>query len=181
MSATLDGTPWAPVYVGLTSFGNSLGIIASDCTYELYVLVVPLDGPGTYTLGGRNPSAGELHFDPPGAARWEANSQGGSGSVTVTAFKKPTSLEDWDQGRASGTFSLTLVPVNGATGTKVVTDGRFESGFVIISGAVDVPAMRLAGIELDAWSILSGRRLRTGLPAWPLSRTMGTRTPALGM
>jgi Family of unknown function (DUF6252) len=130
MQATIDGTTWTPVRVSANSYGSSLELIASDCTYELVVFFGPVTGAGTYTIpGGDISSAATLSIDGRGPEAWTANpTQGGSGSVTLTAFTKPTTLENVNQARASGTFSFTLIRVN-TTDTKVITNGSFESGF----------------------------------------------------
>ena len=108
----------------------SWSLSAAICTYELVVFFGPVTGPGTYTIpGGDISSAAILSIDGRGPEAWTANrNTGGSGSVTLTAFTKPTTLENVSQARASGTFSFTLIPVN-TTETKVITKGSFESGF----------------------------------------------------
>lgn len=131
MSATIDGTAWTPVRVSANSFGSSLELAASDCTYRLVVILQQVNGPATYTVAGGGISFAALELDGRGPEAWTANpTQGGSGSVTLTAFTKPTTLEDLDRARVSGVFSFTLIPLN-TTGTKVITDGRFESGFAM--------------------------------------------------
>jgi hypothetical protein len=59
-----------------------------------------------------------------GGGFWSANAMGGSGTVTIAALTSTS---------ASGSFSFTLVPSgmpdNIATGTRTVTNGRFNVTF----------------------------------------------------
>lgn len=142
MSATVDGTAWIPVRVTANSFGSMLEIIASDCTYHLDVTLQPVTGPGTYTVAGGDLKIASFGPDSRGPEAWTANpTQGGSGSVTLTTFTKPTTLQDIGQARVAGTFTFTLIPVN-TTGTKVITDGRFESGFAVAASVPGSPSAR---------------------------------------
>lgn len=133
MRATIDGTTWIPVRVSANSWSSTLELIASDCTYQLVVFLGPVKGPGTYTVAGGDISIATLGMDGQGPEAWTANpTQGGSGSVTLTDFTKPTTLGNIYQAKVSGTFSFVLVPIN-TTGTKAITDGSFDSGFAAFS------------------------------------------------
>jgi len=132
MTATLDGTPWIPVSTRATLSSNlGLTLAASDCTYQLSIRIRVFKGLGTYDV-----AAGVVEVDHRCDGRvcgaWNAGNVGlfepdirGSGSVTVTACAPPTAGVD-PSGAIEGTFAFTLV---GATGTRVMTNGRFGSNF----------------------------------------------------
>ena len=142
LSAQIDGITWSAPCVRAASgietryievFGNSL-----DSTQRLTFRVYATQ-PGTYILGGPEPgpvgmgsSAGlnsgceSFHLGPcpnwfvaPCCGQPDGN---GSGTVVVTGLTSTS---------AAGTFSLNLVAnrSSGATGPKLVTNGRFNVRF----------------------------------------------------
>jgi hypothetical protein len=147
MSAVIDGVPWtagcvAPTETYLRSSlffagvdqapdlgrAQALSILVSlpqEATQPLRLLV-----PGTYELGGPaypysiSPYANFNVYCTPGravaCAFWTVTSNVGAGMVIITSFTSTT---------AAGTFSLTLLPVNGADGPKIVTNGVFNVTF----------------------------------------------------
>ena len=138
MTATLDGTPWIPVSTRATWYGvgGSINLGASDCTHALMISLDRFKGLGTYEVAGGDVFV-DLRCDggnPCGV--WKAGdgpalygtNYGGSGSVTVTSYTAPT-LRGEPSGAIEGTFSFTLIPLrdSGATGTRVITNGRFGS------------------------------------------------------
>jgi len=139
MTATLDGTPWIPVSTRATWYGGSSDLQASDCTHTLTISLRRFKGLGTYELAGGGVEV-DLRCDGKSCGAWKAGdvgpawstetNWGGSGSVTVTSYTAPT-LRGEPSGAIEGTFSFTIVPVQGtgATGTRVITNGRFGSRF----------------------------------------------------
>lgn len=142
MTAMLDGAPWTPVStlaVGATD--GKVYLLASDCTYEVRMVLERFRGAGTYEV-----SAGEVAVDlmcdvGRFCGRWLAgasfsNEVYGSGSVTVTGYSPPTPGVE-GSGAIEGTFSFDLVPDLGANappigapaGTRTLTNGRFGSRF----------------------------------------------------
>jgi len=140
LTATIDGTPWIP---GSTLAYAGDVIRASDCTYLLNITFARFRGVGTYDVAAGDVWAG-FGCDGRFCGTWGANASTvsgkttveGSGSVTVTAYAAPTpGVTGTGSGAIEGTFSFTLAPdlgMNppGATGTKVITNGRFGARFV---------------------------------------------------
>ena len=139
MTATLDGTPWIPVSTRATQYGVGGGIIldASDYTHALIISLHRFKGLGTYEVAGGDVFV-DLRCDGNPCGVWKAGNgealygtnYGGSGSVTVTSYTAQT-LRGEPSGAIEGTFSFTLVSLanSGATGTRVITNGRFGSRF----------------------------------------------------
>ena len=123
MSATIDGTAWTAKRVAVLPPPGTLEINGSDCVHFLSIWIRGVTGPGTYAVDSAS-------YDPdPSSAgpAWSITSTGGSGSVTVTA---PTKIADaGTPGTISGSFALTLAPGPGTTGTKVITNGRFDASW----------------------------------------------------
>lgn len=115
MTADLDGTPWMPVSTGATWYGVDGGIRldASDCTHALLISVDRFKGPGTYDIAGGEVFV-DLRCDGNPCGVWKA----GNGPAEPS-------------GVIEGTFTFTLVSLadSGATGTRVITNGRFGSRF----------------------------------------------------
>ncbi len=135
MTATLDGTSWVPVMTRARAGVSYVGLEASDCTYSVMIDIKGFRGLGTYEV-----AQGEVSVDlgcdgTPCGWRWIAGDVGrfapdirGSGSVMVTSYTART--QDDGSGKIEGTFSFTLVPnLTGATGTRVIANGRFGSAF----------------------------------------------------
>jgi hypothetical protein len=125
MSAVVDGQAWT-ASVGLqAAYQNNIlafaGVAAGNST--IAIALAPLGGPGTYTI-----SVGEAtnaSYSIPGGApsQWQAlGGVGGTGSVVLTTLTATG---------ASGTFSFELPPITNtsATGTKSITNGKFDLTF----------------------------------------------------
>jgi hypothetical protein len=127
MSARIDGAAWASEalpggdVVTLAIPGTYLidgrriaGGSASGLTLTLY----NIRGPGTYPMGMGPTAVGGVAQYVEGSNGWATPLSGASGTVTVTALSAIN---------ISGTFAFTGEPVvGGATGTKNVTEGRFD-------------------------------------------------------
>lgn len=121
MSARIDGQAWtANAALAVAYTGGILAFAGSDVTSTTVGLGFIPDGLGTYDIGPNQPTNANVSLGSPNS--WAASSNMGSGSVTLTSFTENS---------ASGTFTFTAlaVPTTGATGTKVVTEGRFDVTF----------------------------------------------------
>ena len=118
MSATIDGTVWTASRMAVPfSAMGSLEVNGSDCAYFLGFVVNGVNGPGTYPVFAVNYLPDPFTAGP----TWSVTSVGGgSGTVTVTALTSTT---------VSGSFAFSLVPDQGASGTKVITNGSFQAFF----------------------------------------------------
>jgi hypothetical protein len=119
MSATIDGTAWTAVRV--VGLSTAREINASDCVHFLSIVIRGVTGPGTYAVDFASYESDPFNAGP----SWTITSTGGSGSVTVTAATITT--DSASPGNISGLFAFTLAPGPGATGTKVITNGRFDA------------------------------------------------------
>lgn len=127
-TATIDGASF--VGLGVTTVRSTVGGAAflavggsSGFTGNYIILSIGFPAAvGTYTIGpGSVPDAGMQI--PSQNSLWSATAtNGGTGTIVVTSSTANS---------ASGTFSLTLVPLAGtkATGNKVVTNGVFNVKF----------------------------------------------------
>ncbi len=127
MTATLNGTAWtAPNIVVQPLAGNQLNISTSGGTYSVSLNLAAITGPGTYALGTAAPlraiivGGGTGGINSPNCC-YGLNASD-TGTVTITTLTAD---------RVIGTFSATLgaQPVNQATGTMVITNGKFDLGF----------------------------------------------------
>ena len=138
MSAVVDGVPWhANLFVG--GFGGaSVGMLgingiwsstgdAGPSQRKTMSLTVAASSVGTFTIAdgsvismsfheGPYPSVGGPTSQPPS---WFASSVGGVGSGTIT-------ITMYSQSRVTGTFSFVGEPGSPATGTRTITDGKFD-------------------------------------------------------
>lgn len=142
MTAEIDGRPWVPVFTAAYGTVPSVDLWASDCAYSLRINIRRrFNGPGTYEVV-RGDVDVDLRCDGPFCGVWTAGASTdpggtttatGSGSITVTAFTAPTPGQaEGASGAIEGTFAFTLDPVTfpaGATGTKVISNGRFGANF----------------------------------------------------
>jgi DNA-binding beta-propeller fold protein YncE len=126
MSAQINGIAWVAVCLtgsqfngAVVSLGGSDNAVTLTDAQEIS-LATQAVGPGTFTIGPgiTNGASGKLTVD--GTQVWVANAGQGSGTITFTTL---TPL------LASGTFSLSLLPVPPATGTKTITSGVFSITF----------------------------------------------------
>lgn len=121
MSARIDGTAWSATAAMAVSYtGGILAFAGSDASsITVGVGLIP-DGTGTYTIGPSQTTNANLSMGTP--ASWGATGFMGSGSVTLASIS---------ENRATGTFLFTAEPVpgTGATGSRVVTEGKFDVNF----------------------------------------------------
>jgi hypothetical protein len=130
MRATVDGVPWSSPGIGTRSLNPNaallLAIVSGDGlpiglsntpAFALSFSVEPRVGATTFATSSVAFASfvSFAGFVPAGS--WGAAGTTGSGSVTVTTLTST---------HAGGTFAFTLVPVFGATGSRVVTGGAFN-------------------------------------------------------
>jgi hypothetical protein len=118
LTARIDGVLWN----GIASAGAYVdaGILRVEGGSATRIGFALPATPGIYSIGGPSGANAELAITLPGqpvAQSWVASTPGG-GSITLTSI---TTTD------VTGTFAFTLTAVGGtgASGTKVVTDGRF--------------------------------------------------------
>jgi hypothetical protein len=127
MSATVDGSEWTAEIISAAAIQGGVLRIAGQNHMKSPFVAVGLAVPpktGTYAVSRATGAsvAGSLVDVGSGAAR-QWNADGGAGSGTVT-------LSELTSTRARGTFSFTLVHiVTSSTGTKAVTNGKFDVTF----------------------------------------------------
>ncbi|MGE0439091.1 MAG: DUF6252 family protein [Gemmatimonadales bacterium] len=116
MSAKIDGSSWTAIAITAAYSNNLLVIGASDANSRGLGFAAIAPGPGTYAIGTSVGANGNLTIAGQG---WLATSGSGSGSITVTSVSASA---------AEGTFQFTMAPVSGtgATGNKVITEGKFK-------------------------------------------------------
>lgn len=121
MSATINGTAWNATLTLTGSYTNN--IFAAAGSGDGITIGFATFGPeGTLLIqdgGGTNGVYSEIGL--PGAS-WSASPGTGTGSVTITSISTTG---------ASGTFAFEATPDanTGATGTKSITNGRFDVTF----------------------------------------------------
>jgi hypothetical protein len=121
MSATIDGVAWSSQLPSAVYRNNIVAIAGIDNGLTTSVSIgFGATGTGTYNLGFGNSVAGSGIVTKAGKG-WGSSLQGGTGSVTVTTLTA---------NHIVGTFSFNAVPASGgATGTSVVTNGKFDITF----------------------------------------------------
>jgi hypothetical protein len=125
MSATIDGVRWAaastPGAVAVIRTELFVVIGGSDVNLVAVSLSMPaVSAPGTYPLVP--PTAYHGLVQEQQERTWTSGQPGGSGSVTITSVS---------DARIAGTFEFAALPAPGtsATGTRQVTNGRFDVTF----------------------------------------------------
>ena len=125
LTATIDGAPWNPTQVTARLSLTTPGYLQVDTTDPALNLFSFAAGPSTGTFGtgtyavGSSPTNASYVL-PGGTTIWTAAAARGSGSVTISSYSAANKT-------ARGTFSFVLV--NGAGGTKTVTNGNFNVTF----------------------------------------------------
>lgn len=127
ITARIDGQNFAADPITITASGNTSqmpgGIVFSGGTLtqparSLVISLGRISGPGTYTLGVNNgTNAGGTLTMVLGSNSWWTPLDGDAGTITIAAM---------GNGRVSGTFTATLAPLAGGTGTVQVTNGQFN-------------------------------------------------------
>jgi len=131
MSATIDGSSWAsaatPGAAHAVRGGAFIAVAGSSQSLRVVAFTIPnVMEPGTHELV---PPLNAQVQDNIGDAMWMTGTSGATGTVTVTSISAE---------RITGTFSFTAtaVPGTAATGTLVVTNGKFDVRFVTAGAAV---------------------------------------------
>jgi Family of unknown function (DUF6252) len=121
LSATIDGAAWSSQLPSAVVKNTIIAIAGIDNGLTTSVsLGFAASKPGTYSLGFGNSVAGNAIVTR-GGKSWGSSLQGGTGSVTLTTLTA---------NHVAGTFSFTGVASGGgATGTTVVTNGKFDITF----------------------------------------------------
>jgi hypothetical protein len=121
LSATIDGAAWSS-HLPSASYTNNLVVVAGvdNAITTTVTFGFGATAPGTYAVGFGNPNAG-TGIIVKGGKSWGTSLQGGTGSVTLTTLTTHHLV---------GTFTFNAVPAGGgATGTSVVTNGKFDITF----------------------------------------------------
>ena len=120
IAAILDGEPFNAAQISGGHIGeDGLSIQGTSLARGIEIFLEGITGPGTYALTEATPrrSIGVIATSP--AREWTSRRTGGSGSVTITSMTAS---------RTIGTFTATLVPEPGTTGSLSVTSGVFDIG-----------------------------------------------------
>jgi hypothetical protein len=126
ITATIDGQAFAASPLTITGGNTSSqvgGIVFGGGTITqpsrgLSFALGRIHGPGTYRLGvnnGTNAGGGITMIL--GSNSWWTGLDGDAGTLTIASL---------GNGRVTGTFAATLVPLAGGTGTVQVTNGQFN-------------------------------------------------------
>jgi hypothetical protein len=117
VSAVIAGTAWnAATVVGLGA-GGVFGIGGTTDTLSLSIQLSTVASAGnTYPIGGQG--GGSMTVIRTGTSRfWSSGTGGPVGSITILTLAG---------NRATGSFTATLLPASGATGTLAITVGAFS-------------------------------------------------------
>lgn len=121
MTARIDGKAWASTIAFATSGqpGHAIAVSGSDQALQTIAFSFINAGTGTYEITPGMPTNALLSE---GSVQWQAGaSSQGTGTITVTTLNAE---------RIAGTFEFTAEPVSGgATGTRVVAQGKFDVEF----------------------------------------------------
>lgn len=120
-----SGSMLATATLGSNEAGGDMpSVEAADANGAILALgVVPatpetIAAPGTYTVSPTSTAPFAAIQMTLGSDTWKADGSGGSGEITITAIST---------GDFTGTFSGTLVPVDGnANGSGALTNGAFD-------------------------------------------------------
>jgi hypothetical protein len=121
LSATIDGAAWSS-HLPSASYTNNLVVVAGvdNAITTTVTFGFAATAPGTYSVGFANTTGG-TGIIVKGTKSWGTSLQGGTGSVTLTTVTAHHFV---------GTFTFNAVPAGGgATGTSVVTNGKFDITF----------------------------------------------------
>jgi hypothetical protein len=149
-TATIDGDAWASdaqyLAGGVTVVGPGVYTMAgSRATSPSSALTVTLtlyniDRPGTYPIGVSPSVVGALAIVAEPTNGWASPLSGAAGTITITTLT---------ESRMAGTFTFTATPVSGgATGSRVVTDGKFDLPIRTANGIPPLPPS--AGSRMNA-------------------------------
>jgi hypothetical protein len=118
VTATLGGSAWNAATIVALGSGNVFGFSATNDSYSINLTPgTPVTAGATYPIG---PGAGAVSMivSRTGTANsWTTGTSGTVGSMTIATFAG---------GRATGTFTATLIPGAGTSGSLVITGGTFD-------------------------------------------------------
>jgi hypothetical protein len=118
MSATLDGAAWTAATLDASYFSNVIEISGVNAAGVVIVIAAAnVTGAGTYSVAPGNTHGALANVITDGPAFWASNQPGGSGSITFSSITESAVI---------GTFSFVAVGIEGAAGTRTVTNGRFN-------------------------------------------------------
>jgi chorismate synthase len=126
MSATVNGSSFVATCLtsvsivgGILAFGGTNISSSNASNYEDISMAIVAAAPGTYQVTATSSSNAKLSIG--GSQQWVAGVlQGGSGTVVIDTLTATG---------ASGTFSFNLVAGPGGSGTKTITNGKFNLTF----------------------------------------------------
>jgi hypothetical protein len=118
-SARIDGNNFNATAAAVVSSGGIVSIGGGNASGQTLGFAWLGTGTGTYTIGTTIGTVGTHTFS---GKTWSASSAQGSGSIVLTTRTS---------NRVAGTFSFVLQPdaASGATGTRTITQGRFDLTF----------------------------------------------------
>lgn len=120
VSARLGSASFNGAVVTRTLAGDGLLIQGSTDTQALLIDLEAITAPGTYALSDGTPRRFiGVTSRRASTQEWSSGGAGSSGSVTITRITAS---------RITGTFTATLAPSAGTTGTLSVTNGVFDVG-----------------------------------------------------
>lgn len=125
MSAKIDGKQWhADLAITATHSGSIVAVGGSGG--GMTIGFATFEPTGTLLIENGSGANGVYNEIANPNATWSATAASGSGSITLTTLTSEG---------ASGTFAFEAVPSPNttATGTKSITEGRFDVKFTIIS------------------------------------------------
>lgn len=123
MSAVVDGDQWTATVAVQAAYANGiLALSGVDASNSTIAMAMAPSGPGSYSIGVAEPTNAAYTLTGGQALVWQAVSTLGSGSVELQTL---TATE------ATGTFHFELPAVasSGASGTKSITEGKFDVKF----------------------------------------------------
>lgn len=117
-SALVNGTAWNAATVVALGSGGSMVVGGTADTLSMSIAPATVMSPGnSYPIGGTG-GATMIVIRSGTSKSWTSPTSGAAaGSITLSALAN---------GRASGTFTATLQPSAGTTGTLVITQGAFN-------------------------------------------------------
>jgi hypothetical protein len=123
MSAVVNGDDWNATLSVQAAYTNGILAIAGvDGGNVTIAVATAASGPGSYPIGVPSSTNASYTMGGGQALVWQAVSTLGSGSMEIETLTATS---------ASGTFHFELpaVTTSGATGTKSITNGKFEVKF----------------------------------------------------
>jgi hypothetical protein len=127
MSARIDGAHWAATVDPTIRLSGGIVSVAGSNLATTLAFAIFTSGPGTFPIPATGLGAGTnalLNMTTAGGVpgSWKADVNGGTGTIVINSYTSAG---------MSGTFSFVMQPVpgSGVSGTKTVTDGKFDLKF----------------------------------------------------